>query len=292
MRVNVVCRNHDDDRVLPRFSRYLRDGLGWTLSKAPAPGHDVIYLMGYFESQMCRPSWPSVPVASLFTHREESHADKARMFDDIARRVQLRVAMCRLYGAPLSEIGKTIQPPLPVELDFFTPAQRLPRARPVVGMSGYTYKTGRKGESLARVVVSSKLGRSVEWKASGRTSHVMKGWPVETKHYPWRAMPAFYQSLDVLVCPSLVEGGPMPVLEALSCGVKVVVPSGVGIVDELPDVVGICRYKRGDAVAMGAALAEAIDARAEKSDLRGAVSGYSVAAWCKGHRDGFEEAFA
>ena len=32
MRANIVCRNLNDDRVIPRFSRYLRDHLGWSLT--------------------------------------------------------------------------------------------------------------------------------------------------------------------------------------------------------------------------------------------------------------------
>jgi len=53
LRVNVVCRNLNDDRVIPRFARYLRDHLGWTLTAAPNPRADVVYLSGYFESQVC-----------------------------------------------------------------------------------------------------------------------------------------------------------------------------------------------------------------------------------------------
>ncbi|HUW31731.1 MAG TPA: glycosyltransferase, partial [Planctomycetota bacterium] len=101
--------------------------------------------------------------------------------------------------------------------------------------------------------------------------------------YKWAEMPAFYQGLDVLVCPSRVEGGPMPVLEALSCGVRVVIPRKVGILDELPDTAGIHRYERGDAKglvrALEAALAEPFDRKA----LRAVTEPYTVDAWCKAH---------
>ena len=50
LRVNVVCRNLHDDRVIPRFSRYLAEGLGWTLTRRPELGADVVYLAAYFES--------------------------------------------------------------------------------------------------------------------------------------------------------------------------------------------------------------------------------------------------
>ena len=118
-RIHIVCQNHQDDRIIPRMARMLRDGLGWTLSAAPDPSADVLYLSGYFEAT--RFPWPDRPVAALFTHREEEPPNnaKARLWDDVARRVQLRVAMCKLYADPLSIYGPTVQPALPVERDRF-----------------------------------------------------------------------------------------------------------------------------------------------------------------------------
>lgn len=288
MRVNVICRNFAKDRVLPRFARYLRDGCGWSLTTAPEPGADAYYLMGYFEMQMFGPGqWPpSVPTASLFTHREERDDKKAALYDRIASEVGLRVAMCQLYGDPLGSLGPTIVPPLPVERDRFVPAKRHRNARPVIGVSGYTYGTGRKGEAMIAEAVRA-LGDRVAWSASGR------GWPVPvpTRSYSWSDMPSFYQSLDVLVCPSTVEGGPMPVLEALSCGVQVVVPRGVGILDELPgDALGIHRYARGDTAAMVAAVRMAIMTdESSQEELRAVTEPYTVAAWCAENGRGVEE---
>lgn len=294
MRVNVVCRNWQDDRVLPRFSRYLRDGLGWALTRKPEPA-DVVYLMGYFESQMCKP-WPGVPVAALFTHKEEEPPKnaKARLWDRVATQVDLRVAMCQLYakgshaGLPLRDYGSTVQMPLPVERDRFVISKRAQRAAPLrCGLSGYTYSNGRKGEDLVKALLGSKAAQGVEWVASGR------GWPVKTKRYSWREMPSFYQALDVLVCTARVEGGPMTVLEALSCGVSVVVPRGVGILDELPDTLGIHRYKRGDAKDLVKAVGKATGARGDvdREALRAVTEGMDVAAWCRAHKEVFETAF-
>jgi glycosyltransferase involved in cell wall biosynthesis len=288
LRVNIVCRNWKDDRVLPRFARYLADGLGWTLSAAPCAATDVYYLMGYFESQLFS-RWPQGPTASLFTHREEEPPGngKARLYDEIARRVGLRVAMCRLYAEPLQTFGPTIRPPLPVERDRFTIAKPPRHPRPVIGLSGFTYKNARKGEDLARGLVASPLGRRLEWTASGR------GWPVPIQRLSWREMPRFYQGLNVLVCPSRVEGGPMTVLEALACGVSVVIPTGVGIVDELPDVPGIHRYPRGDRAGLLVALERAAfpSAPVNREALRAATAGHTIEAWCAGHAAGFVQAF-
>ena len=285
MRVNVVCRNYREDRVLPRFARYLADRLGWTLTAAPDLKSDVIYLMGYFEAQLFG-KWPTgTPVAVYFTHREEEPPgnDKAKLFDAIAVHAQLRVAMCKLYGDVLSEFGPTIQPPLPLERDRFVIADAVKHKRPIIGFSGYTYRNHRKGDDLVSGVVKSKVGQRVEWMASGR------GWPVPTKRYSWADMPKFYQGLDVLVCPSRVEGGPMPVLEALACGVRVVIPKHVGILDELPAAPGIHRYVRGNAASLVKALEAALEQPFDREALRSATERYSVQAFCDEHARAFEE---
>ena len=286
MKVNVVCRNLDADRILPRFARYLRDGLGWSLTPAPVGTADVLYLLGYFETQVS-PGWEQRTVASLFTHREEQPpgSPKAKLFDAVARRVDLRVTMNRLYGRSLEACGPTIQPPLPVERSRFVPAPHPRRRRPVVGLAGFAYKNHRKGESWIRHVV--RATPDVDWIASGR------GWPVTAKVYPWAEMPQFYQHLDVLVCPSLVEGGPMPPLEALACGVTVVVPTGVGILDELPAHPGIVRYPRGDAAGLVRALKLATTQPTVNSEaLRAVTEPFTVEAWCRAHAEGFAQRFA
>lgn len=283
MHVNVVCRNLNDDRVIPRFARYLREGNGWTVTARPEAGAEVVYLSGYFESQVCK-GWPGVPVMAYFTHREEEPPGnaKAKLFDQVAKRVQLRIATARMYAEYLERFGPTVQIRPPVERERFVPP---PQPSPpgggggiVAGFSGYSYRSGRKGEDLARELV--RASRGVEWRASGR------GWPVRTWRYSWREMPGFFQGLDILVVPSLIEGVPMPPLEALSCGVSVVVPRGVGLLDELPEVLGIHRYERGDVESLIKAFRKAVATRpeVEREALRAVTEGYTVENWCRQHR--------
>ncbi|HUV94564.1 MAG TPA: glycosyltransferase [Anaerolineae bacterium] len=286
LRVNVVCRNYKADRILARMARTLCDQLGWNLLAAPSYDCDLLYLFAYFEADKVVKAWPGIPVMAYFTHREEEPPgnSKAKLWDAAAKRADLRVAMCRMYAESLSAYGLTIQPPLPVERDRFVIAKAPAGKRPIVGLSGYTYSNKRKGQDLAIGMLQSKIGQWVEWRASGR------GWPVTTKRYKWAEMPAFYQSLDILVCPSRVEGGPMPVLEALACGVRVVVPKGVGIIDELPNVRGIYRYKRGDLKALIAALERAVeDAGVNRERLRAAVKSHSVEGFIQAHQEGIEQ---
>jgi len=283
--VNVVCRNKDADRVIPRFARYLAAHNGWHLTARPEPGADLYYLSGYFEAQLLRP-WPDAPVAAYLTHREEQPPGnaKAKLYDSVAARVDLRIATAALYAEPLAEYGPTVQVSPPVERGRFTiPAQR--NKRLVAGFSGFTYANGRKGEDIARRIVASEPGQRAEWRASGR------GWPVPMRMYAWAELPAFYQSLDVLVVTATVEGVPMPPLECLACGVSVVVPRGVGILDELPDTLGIHRYNRGDAGDLVKALGRAIAARGDvdREALRAVTEPFTVEAWCRAHEEAFME---
>jgi len=284
--VNVVCRNYREDRVIPRFSRYLSDFLGWQVSPRPVPGAQVYYLSGYFEIQMSKNPVPGA-LAAYFTHREIDPPGNAKseLFDAVAAKADLRIATAGMYARELMQFGDTVQVNPPVERHRFVIPARDKNQRLVIGFSGYTYSNQRKGENLAQKLVKAKLGSAVTWKASGR------GWPVKTVRYPWAEMPAFYQSLDVLVITATVEGVPMPPLEALACGVSVVIPRGVGLLDELPDVVGIHRYKKGNYKSLKAALKAALELRSsvDRQVLRDVTIPYSIFTWCDQHRSAFEE---
>lgn len=288
--VNVLCRNFQDDRVIPRFSRYLADLLGWDLTSWPRPGADVYYLSGYFEHNFMIKDLPKgAKIAAYFTHKEEMPPGnaKARMFDRVAGLVDLRIATAGIYASQLLNFGATAQIAPPVERSRFTIPKRAKNRRLTAGFSGYTYANKRKGENLAKSVINSPIGKKLSWKASGR------GWPVPTVKYPWRDMAAFYQSLDILVITATVEGVPMPPLEALSCGVSVVIPRGVGLLDELPESVGVHRYKRGSAESLVMALSEAVELRSqvEREALREITAPYTIGAWCDQHREAFNEIF-
>lgn len=291
--VNVLCRNLNEDRVIPRFSRYLRDGLGWALTAAPLLSADVFYLSGYLEEGLL-PKENTRPVAAYFTHREVEPAgnQKAKNFDRLAGQVQLRIATAAMYAEGLAAHGPTVQIRPPVERERFTinPKSQIPnpKGQIVAGFSGFTYSNKRKGEDLARPLVASKAGQKVAWRASGR------GWPVRTQQYKWADMPGFYQSLDVLVITARVEGVPMPALEALACGVSLVIPQGVGLLDELGDVLGIYRYAAGDPAGLARAFSEAVSGRGDvdREALRAITEPYTVANWCEQHRRAFADTFA
>lgn len=288
--VNVICRNFREDRVIPRFSRYLSDFLGWEVSAGPVSGADVYYLSAYFEIQMFKGGkLDDAPKAAYFTHKEINPPGnaKAALFDRVAAQVDLRIVTASMYAEGIIQFGDTVKIFPPVERHRFTIPKKKKNQRFVAGFSGFTYRNGRKGESLARRLVKATSGEPISWVASGR------GWPVETVRVSWRDLPAFYQSLDVLVVTASVEGVPMPPLEVLSCGGSVVIPRGVGLLDDLPDLPGIHRYNAGDLKSLLSAFHEAAVMRSsvKRSDLRDATWQYSILSWCEQHRAAFEDRF-
>jgi hypothetical protein len=215
----------------------------------------------------------------------------------VASKVALRIVTCQMYYDAVKGFGPTVRMHAPIERERFTIAKvshrgATPPGKPVIGFSGYAYTNQRKGEDMVAAILNSKVGQGCEFRGSGR------GWPVPTRKYTWAEMPGFYQGLDVLVCTSRVEGIPMPPLEALSCGVPIVIPRGVGMLDELLEMPGIYRYERGDIKSLLLALEQWEDTQRAglkpaptdgfREALRAATVGHSVQAWVEEHRTAFE----
>ena len=281
MNINIVCRNYQDDRVLPRFARHLAERNGWLLSREPVASADLNYWLAYFERAKHRKF--KGKTAALFTHLEKEPSAKAKLFRGVAQDVDLRVAMCQQYADVLSGYGSTVTPPLPLERDRFTVGRRPSRNKPLIGFAGYHYKTGRKGGDLARQIVKN-FSKYADFTASGR------GWPCTTKMRKWSDMPRFFQGLDLYVCTATIEGGPMTTLEALATGCPVVIPFNVGIHDQLPDAPGIYRYVAGNASTFARAMEDALSEykNVDHQALRDATKPHSVQAWADGNRQAFE----
>jgi len=84
---------------------------------------------------------------------------------------------------------------------------------------------------------------------------------------------------------------PMPPLEALACGVPIVIPQSVGMLDELPELPGIYRYKCGDYDDLRAACQLALSERGthDREALRQVVAHHTPVNWCAAHVAAFED---
>jgi hypothetical protein len=180
----------------------------------------------------------------------------------------------------LERYGPTVNVPPPIDRKAFSivdaPAQF------TAGVSGFSYSDLRKGEDLIRKLM--KAFPKVQWQAIGR------GWGQGTKQIDTAELPGFYQSLRLFVCASRIEGVPMTVLEALSCGVPVVIPRNVGLLDDLPELPGIFRFTAGEFNSLSTAFQQALDeaGQADRDALRQATTPYTPQAWARAHERAFE----
>lgn len=192
-------------------------------------GADWQYFINY---ALFDPKLPGKKLA-YFTHREKGHL--WNRFMDVATQIDALVLMNRglLIHFPITPLSPHA---------IIHPGSDLHQGRPIFGVAGRTYSTGRKGEELVRQMVSV-----FDFIALGT------GWPCE--EWPG-TRESFYRHIDYLVIPSLIEGGPVPVLDAIAMGVPVIAPN-VGFCWDYP----VIHYERGNADSLYDVLNELANSR-------------------------------
>lgn len=97
-----------------------------------------------------------------------------------------------------------------------------------LGLVGRVYEGGRKGEHLVKTLLEDdNLMTGV------RIVSTSEDWGVPVWRFEEQA--DFYRSIDYLLIPSLVEGGPVPFMEALACGTIAIAPQ-IGVIPQFPHI--------------------------------------------------------
>lgn len=158
------------------------------------------------------------PAVGLFTHGSFRPHKFALAFDG-------HIALNNVMAQYLIEGGAT--DPAVIALCV---GEQFKLSRPLVfGVAGRTYADGRKGEHLVAAMVEAGY-KVIAWGS---------GWPCEIVSSDLDDLPYFYRSLDYYIDTSADEGGCVPALEAMACGVPVISHT-VGV--ERP----VLAYERGD----------------------------------------------
>lgn len=286
MKVDIICRNPNEDRVIPRFARYLGELNGFEVRRNPSINSDIVYFSGYFDYDLWGNSTRQVLKSGYMTHREEHppNSVKAKNFDRVGGLLDLRVTTAKKYNDYCNEkFGRSILIGGPVDHSLFKIPEKF-NENIAVGFSGFQYGNGRKNyNNLAQQLVQHLP--QLTYKASGN------GWPCPTTLYRWQDLPEFFQSLDLWVMTANVEGIPMPLLESLASGVSVVVPRGVGIVDELPEIEGVYRYDKDDFDSLVFAVNLGVANRflVQRSALRDLTANNTISNWQQSHKREFEK---
>ncbi len=271
IKVHIAC--HDDGHIIPRMYRWLRDVLGWSMGPFLASESDIInyyapYTMfgAYGRSGSKSMAW--------FTHKESANAAKLSIWQNAKQHITMPLVTSPLYQ---QELNATLITP-GIDQDHFKPRGKQP-GKGVVGIVG-TYQP-RKGPDLAAVLQKDKAVKSLQI--------VGDDWPgFDSLKIPYTDMPSFYCGLDLFVCTSTEEGIPAPPLEALACGIPVVIPTGVGMLDLLPDEPGIYRYEAGNEKELKTAVKAALAGKHSRNTLRDFVAPYTILAWVESHQQALE----
>jgi glycosyltransferase involved in cell wall biosynthesis len=258
--LSVHIKSSDPGWILERMTQALAQRLPYvTASNRVNPAAAIQYYLNYMEYA----GRVSPIELAFFTHVDDAPELKQHYFA-VAGAVDVAVCMAQRYAAELRALGIPVHVIRPgVDLDAFTP-------RVKIGVVGRTYACGRKGEALVREVLDTP---GIEWHFTG------SGWPLPSRALEDAEMPAFYREMDYILVPSLYEGGPMCVIEALACGTKVIAPP-VGWVPDFPHIA----FRTGDAADLRRVLAQAV---AAKLALRRTVEALSWDNFARAHHELF-----
>lgn len=267
-KIHIAC--HDDGHIIPRMYRWLADNLGWSMGPFLASKSGVI---NYYAPYTMFGAYGRSGGKSLawFTHKESANPAKLTIWQNAKQAIDYPLVTSPIYQ---TELGAQLITP-GIDQDHFKPRGKQP-GKGVVGIVG-TYQP-RKGPELALPLIGIKPVKEIRV--------VGDDWPdfADSKKIGYADMPSFYCGLDLFVCTSTEEGIPAPPLEALACGIPVVIPRGVGMLDLLPDEAGIYRYDAGDEAGLKTAVKTALAAKHSRNTLRDYVADYTVGAWVKSHQ--------
>jgi len=222
MKVQIVTE--EGGWILPRWSKHWAKRLNATVNTRVRPGYDVNFYVNY---GFYRGSQRGLDVC-YFTHREEKDPMRSR-FDEVAKRCDWCVAQCKKTAEHLDPLKTSVIRP-GVDDEFI-------RGDPLrIGVVGRDYHyTDRK---------------RFHWVPMLRTEFPDIRFPMASD-LSLKDLRLFYEGIDYLLVTAKNEGGPMPVVEAISMGKPVIMPEGVGWCDEFFGIrydssyAGLCEVIRG-----------------------------------------------
>lgn len=226
IKINPIARNfkfrnylnnNKKDRlwILDRIVKELLDRLDYIYCYDEIKAADINY---YVNWHAFRKKTDGIDVA-FFTHFEDGQKED---FVSVAGQVDYAVCMSKKYKNFLEDCGMSNVSVIRVgvDTDFFVP-------KLILGYVGGLY-SNRKGLDLLDSL------SQLDWVELRLTNGKL----------PYKELPNFYRQLDYVIVPSLHEGGPMSLIEGLSCGIPVIAPKDVGAVQEYNE--GIIHYDKGN----------------------------------------------
>jgi glycosyltransferase involved in cell wall biosynthesis len=248
-----------DGWVLERLARILARKIPYAefVPSRPRPnGHAAL---AYYVNYALYAGPSGLIDVGFFTHLDDSHG-----FLERARRMDGCVCMAKIYGDWLRQRGVRDVVHIPMGFDSYHYRPSL-----VLGVIG-KLDHPRKGRHLVERVRQLPFVEVIATEG---------GWPEHR-------LRELYQRVDYVLITSLVEGGPMCLLEGLAMGKPVIAPDSVGMVPEFGPDAPIVRYPAGDADALALAVTTCYR---QKLRLAQAVAGRSWDQWAEDHHRLFRQ---
>ena len=236
----IVWRNHAFQLAVARVIQAEDCGLLVPASAALAPLEQA--------RRIAVPTWLDCPtahhryVARLLTEETRLHPDFAETLRgnvvssatdrQLSREITVADNIIVLSSFQLRTFVEAGVPPerlhvlpLGVDTELFRPASRSRSETLTIGFVGQI--TQRKGISYLVAAFDALSPQNARLLMVGRPVGSSRPWMREgVEHHPAVArwdLPQFYAQMDVFILPSLIEGFPMTALEAMACGVPVIV---------------------------------------------------------------------
>ncbi|MFA5023392.1 MAG: glycosyltransferase [Patescibacteria group bacterium] len=198
---------------------------------------DVAHYLPYFEK-----ATNNAHPCTVFSSHQEQRKDLFDKFISCSKTADVAITMSKKYTDILTCAGANVVQAIPgVDSGKFALRQAerpTSKNKLIVGYVGRQYASSdRKNPRLLERIAAQQS--FVDLRISGG---IVKE----------QDLPKFYASLDAVVSPSKIEGGPMSIVEGLAVGVPIICFESVGLADEFNE--GIIKVKFGDADAFMARL--------------------------------------
>lgn len=226
------------------------------------PRADIHYFINY---GYYKPVKQGITVAN-FTHYDPDH------LGDVFLRVANEVDHCTAVSKATRQKMISLGIPAGKITTILVGADEVYRPKVSLGLVGRTYPGGRKGEHLvAKLLEDTEVMEGLEIVAD------RPGWGVPVLEV--ESLERFYRSIDFLLVPSLIEGGPVPFMEALACGVKSIAPP-IGVIPEFPHI----EYETGNYQSLrDVILTQKKKVLEERENLSGTIRSYNWQRWAEEH---------
>lgn len=215
-RINIICS--DVGWIYSTFIKEFRKYSEHSIFLNAKSNYDIIYSLPYYE--MPKTKHINKPITAWFSHQEQKTPLKEK-FISSGKAVDFAFSQSKKYADLLKDNGVKnvvqIMPGVDLEKFWFKTKPAPNRKKLVVGYIGRQYtSSNRKNPRLLDKI--SKLP-FIDFKTTGGSIDPNR-------------IPAFYDSLDLIVSPALIEGGAMCITEGLSMGKPVLCYESVGVADE------------------------------------------------------------